>query len=133
MDATELVERFQFFDDWQDRYKYLVDLGRELPPMEDSLKIEANRVRGCMSQVWLVIRADEATPPRLHVLADSDSAIVRGLIYVVQAVYTGRTAAEIRAADIDAVFREIGLDTHLSPNRRNGFYAMVERIRAFAA
>lgn len=133
MDATELVERFQFFDDWQDRYKYLVDLGRELPPMEDSLKIEANRVRGCMSQVWLVVRADEATPPRLHVLADSDSAIVRGLIYVVQAVYTGRTAAEIRAADIDAVFREIGLDTHLSPNRRNGFYAMVERIRAFAA
>jgi cysteine desulfuration protein SufE len=133
LDATELVERFQFFDDWQDRYKYLVDLGRELPPMEDSLKIEANRVRGCMSQVWLVVRADEATPPRLHVLADSDSAIVRGLIYVVQAVYTGRTATEIRAADIDAVFREIGLDTHLSPNRRNGFYAMVERIRAFAA
>lgn len=132
MDATELVERFQFFDDWQDRYKYLVDLGRELPAMDEALKVEANRVRGCMSQVWLVVRADEATPPRLHVLADSDSAIVRGLIFVVQTVFSGRTVEEIRGTDIDAVFREIGLDTHLSPNRRNGFYAMVERIRAYA-
>lgn len=130
MEIEELIERFSFFDDWQERYRYIIDLGMKLPPMDDVHKIEDNKVRGCMSQVWMTHRLEG---PALHFLADSDSHIVKGLISVLLTLYSGRTSDEVLAVDIERVFQEIGLNQHLSPNRRNGFYSMVERIRSVAA
>ena len=132
MDTQELVFRFECFDDWQERYRYLIDLGRKLPPMNPADKVEENRVLGCVSQVWVVDEVSEAEPPVYTFIADSDSHIVKGLIAIVQVVFSGKTQAEIAAADIDTVFTQIGLDEHLSPNRRNGFFSMVERIRNLA-
>lgn len=131
MDAEELIDNFDLFDDWEDRYAYLVDLGRKLPPMDDALKNDASKVRGCLSQVWFV-RTDEDSG-RLHWLGDSDSAIVKGLIAVLQVLYAGKTPQEVAAVDIDGIFATIGLEQHLSMNRRNGFYAMVSKLREFAA
>lgn len=127
----ELVDNFALFDDWEERYRYLIDLGGQLSPMEEALKTEAARVQGCMSQVWMVAGWD--TGGRLTLLADSDAQIVRGLIAVLVALFAGKTREEIAATDIEAVFSKLGLHQHLSPNRRNGFYAMVERVKAFAA
>jgi cysteine desulfuration protein SufE len=130
MTIQEIVDNFALFDDWEDRYRYLIDLGGRLPLMPDTLKTEETKVKGCMSQVWMVLGWDESK--RLSVLADSDAQIVKGLIAVLLALFQGKTAAEINAIDIDNVFKSLGLDQHISPNRRNGFYAMVERIRGFA-
>lgn len=129
MNIEELVDNFALFDNWEDRYAYLIGLGGKLPPMPEVLKIEACRVKGCMSQVWMVLSWDE--DGRLQMVADSDALIVKGLIAVLQAAYAGKTQAEIATINIDDVFREIGLDVHLSANRRNGFYSMVETIKAF--
>lgn len=131
MSIDELVDNFALFDDWEERYRYLIDLGSRLPPMEDNLKTENSKVQGCMSQVWLVLGLDGDR--RLTMLADSDAQIVRGLIAVLAAVYAGKTPGEIAATDIDGAFSKLGLDAHLSPNRRNGFFSMVERIRNFSA
>ena len=130
MSPDDLVERFEFFDEWQERYAYIIDLGRKLEPMDAALKTEQSKVQGCLSQVWMVCQ------PRpdgtLHFVADSDSAIVRGLIYLLLALYSDRTPADMLTVDIDSVFGRIGLSQHLSPNRRNGFYSMVGRIRGEA-
>ena len=131
MNIKEIVDNFGLFDDWEDRYRYLIDLGGHLPHMDETLKTEETRVRGCMSQVWMVMNWDENN--KLSLLADSDAQIVKGLIAVLLAIFQGRTAQEISAIDVEQIFGELGLDQHLSPNRRNGFYAMVERIRAFTA
>jgi len=131
MNIEEVVDNFGLFEDWEDRYRYLIDLGGRLPPMDEALKTEETRVRGCMSQVWMVMGWD--ADKRLSLLADSDAQIVKGLIAVLRTIFQGKTAEEIAAADIDLIFSKLGLDQHLSPNRRNGFYAMVERIRAFTA
>jgi len=125
----ELAENFALFDDWEERYRYLIDLGRQLPAMDEALKIEDNKVRGCTSQVWLVADKDGEA---FVFTADSDAHIVRGLIALLLSAYQGKTAADIQATDIEKLFTEIGLDKHLSPNRRNGFFAMVERIRNLA-
>lgn len=127
---TELIETFEFFDDWEDRYAHIIELGDALAPMDDALKSPATKVDGCMSQVWMyATRNDDGT---LQLLADSDARIVRGLIAVLMIVYQGQTPAQIGSVDIDAIFAQLGLDTHLSMNRRNGFSAMVQRIRALA-
>lgn len=131
MDSLQdIVENFALFDDWEERYRYLIDLGKQLPPMDDSLKTDENFVRGCTSQVWMVA---EDRAGVYHFTADSDAHIVRGLIAVLLSAYQGKSAEEIAAIDIDAAFQEIGLDQHLSPNRRNGFFAMVEKIKALAS
>jgi cysteine desulfuration protein SufE len=129
MSPEELIERFSFFDDWQERYRYLIDLGMKLSLMEDSDKVEDNLVRGCMSRVWMVHQVDGA---QIRFLADSDSHIVKGLIAILLGLYSERTPSQILALDIERVFKSIGLDQHLSPNRRNGFYSMVGRIRTVA-
>jgi cysteine desulfuration protein SufE len=129
MDANELVARFAFFDDWQERYRYIIDLGMKLPNLDEKHKTEDNKVRGCMSQVWMVHEVEDTT---LHFYADSDSHIVKGLISVLLSLYSGHSAGDVLALDIENVFESIGLNQHLSPNRRNGFYAMVERIRSVA-
>lgn len=131
MSIEDLVDNFDALDDWEDRYKYLIGLGNELPPMDDSLKTEHSKVRGCMSQVWLVMGWDGQG--RLTLLADSDAQIVKGLIAVLVAIFGGRTKEEIQALDVDATFAQLGLDQHLSPNRRNGFFSMVETVKAFTS
>lgn len=131
MSIEDLVDNFDALDDWEDRYKYLIGLGNDLPLMDDSLKTEHSKVRGCMSQVWLVMGWDGQG--RLTLLADSDAQIVKGLIAVLVAIFGGRTKEEIQALDVDATFAQMGLDQHLSPNRRNGFFSMVETVKAFTS
>lgn len=126
----ELIENFSLFDDWEERYKYLIDLGKNLPAMAESLKTEQTLVKGCTSQVWMICETDQ--DGRYHFTADSDAHIVRGLIAVLLSAYQGRTAQDIQTMDIEKSFAEIGLDQHLSPNRRNGFFAMVERIKTLS-
>ena len=129
MDLERLIETFEVIDDWEERYSIIIDLGNQLPPMPDELKTEENKVTGCLSQVWMVCQQSEATPPVFSFLADSDSHIVKGLIAILQIIISGKTAEEIRAVDINAMFTQLGLKQHLSPNRRNGFYSMVEKIK----
>jgi cysteine desulfuration protein SufE len=126
----EIRDSFAFFDDWEDRYKFIIDLGRELPPMPDALKVDANIVRGCQSQVWIDHRVDSG---RLYFTIDSDALIVRGLIAIVLAAFNGHTPAAILAYDIDGLFRDLDLLRHLSPTRGNGLAALVKRIRDIAA
>jgi cysteine desulfuration protein SufE len=125
----EIRESFAFFDDWEDRYKFIIDLGRELPPTPDALKVDANIVRGCQSQVWIDHRVDAG---RLYFTIDSDALIVRGLIAIVLAAFNGRTPAAILAYDIDGLFSDLDLLRHLSPTRGNGLAALVKRIRDIA-
>jgi cysteine desulfuration protein SufE len=131
--VQELIENFTFLDDWEDRFRYVIDLGRKLAPMDESLKTEETKVRGCTSQVWIVDELRPGTPPTLHFIADSDAHIVKGLIAVLLSIYDGRTAAEILAIDIKQAIGELGFEQHLSPNRANGLFSMVERIRSLAA
>ena len=125
---SELTENFSLFDDWEERYRYLLDLGKMLAPMDDALKTEASRVHGCVSQVWMV--SEQSADGHIHFIGDSDGLITRGLIAVLFSAYQDKTPQEIAGVDIEAAFNEIGLNEHLSPNRRNGFFAMVGRIRS---
>lgn len=123
---------FALLDDWEDRYRYVIELGRSLPPLPERLRIETNKVRGCASQVWLATSISPAPAggaPTLAFLGDSDAHIVRGLIAILFAMYQGRSADEILAVDARAGFGELGLAEHLTPQRSNGFFSMVERIR----
>jgi len=126
----EIVDSFSFFEDWEDRYRYIIDLGRELPPMDDAAKIDANFVHGCQSRVWI---SHELVEGRLRFTLDSDAMIVRGLIAIVLAAFDGRTPQEILDYDIDALFDRLDLLRHLSPTRGNGLAALVRRIREIAA
>jgi cysteine desulfuration protein SufE len=133
-DIDEIIDNFSVLDDWDDRYRYLIELGRELAPLADSAHNDANKVRGCASQVWLdtTVRPNGADGPVLTFVGDSDAHIVRGLIAVLFAMYSGKTAKDILAGDAIALFEKIGLREHLTPQRSNGFRAMVDRIRADA-
>jgi cysteine desulfuration protein SufE len=127
---------FAILDDWEDRYRYLIELGRSLAPLPEGSRCDTNKVRGCASQVWLATRI-EARPaaaggPVLAFAGDSDAHIVRGLIAVLLALYSNRPAEAIVATDAQALFRELGLREHLTPQRSNGLNSMVERIRADA-
>jgi cysteine desulfuration protein SufE len=124
-----IADEFAFFGDWSERYQYLIDLGRRLPPMDEGLKTEANRIQGCQSKVWIVASGDGA---RLEFDAASDSSIVAGLVYLALRVYSGRSAAEILATEPDYVER-IGLGKHLSPTRTNGLAAVLDFVKTTAA
>lgn len=133
MRVEELVENFELFDAWEDRYAYIIDLGKKLPPMPEHDRIDENKVRGCQSQVWLTSRVDRAGPePHLFFSADSDAFIVKGLIAILLQLYDGQPASYVRETDALAVMEQIGLQQHLSPNRRNGLVSMVERIKRIA-
>ena len=123
----DLIENFKLFDDWEERYRYLIDLGRKLPSLPDEMKTEAALVKGCTSRVWLHASKKGDV---YHLQADSDAHIVRGLVAILLSAFQDKTPKEIAAIDIDAAFEEIGLNSHLSPNRRNGFFSMVERVKA---
>jgi cysteine desulfurase/selenocysteine lyase len=131
--ADELAEEFDLFDDWIDRYQYLIERGEELPPLPDIYRTDANRVRGCQSTVYLWARKRPGTSDVIEFLADSDADIVRGLIALLQRLFSGQRAADILAFDIERFFARLGLDQHLTLGRRNGLAAMVQRIRQFAA
>jgi cysteine desulfuration protein SufE len=132
-DIEALVADFELLDDWEDRYRFVIELGRALPPFPEAERTEANKVQGCTSQVWLVSgRRDGPDGPVLEFKGDSDAHIVRGLVAVLLSILSGKGAREILEADPLAVFRRIGLEGHLTPQRSNGLRSMVERIRADA-
>jgi cysteine desulfuration protein SufE len=130
----DIIDDFALLDEWDDRYRYVIELGRALPPLPDSAHTEANKVRGCASQVWLVthVAPDGAEGPVLTFEGDSDAHIVRGLVAIVQALYSGKHAQEILATDALALFERIRLRDGLTPQRSNGLRSMVERVRAEA-
>ncbi len=130
----EIIDNFAALDDWDDRYRYLIELGRELPPLAEAAHSDANRVQGCASQVWLDtrVRPNGAGGPVLTFVGDSDAHIVRGAIAILLAIFSGRSAKDILATDALALFERMGLRQHLTPQRSNGFCSMVERIRADA-
>lgn len=129
MTPDALIETFELFDDWEDRYGYLIELGRKLPPLDPVHKTEANRVRGCVSQVWLI---HEVRDGRVYFSADSDAFIVKGLAAILIELLSGRTPEQIAQTDIQAIFEQIGLESHLTPSRRSGFFSMVSRMRGAA-
>lgn len=133
MTIEELIENFELLGDWEERYAYLIDLGKKLPGLPEADKSEENRVHGCQAMVWLKMNPDSAHPERLRIEADSDAFIVRGLIAVVMILFDDKTSAEILQADGKSIFSKLGLDQHLSPTRKNGLFSMLERIRALAA
>jgi cysteine desulfuration protein SufE len=132
---NEILENFELLDDWEDRYRYVIELGNQLDPLSEAEHSAENKVRGCASQVWMVTRqeADGAAAPRLHFRGDSDAHIVRGLIAILLAIYSGRPAGEIVEADAEALFDRMGLRDHLTQQRSNGLASMVARLRADAA
>jgi cysteine desulfuration protein SufE len=134
MSIEDIRSDFALLDDWEDRYRYVIELGRGLAPLPDALRTEANKVRGCASQVWLAssIRNGPGERRVLEFGGDSDAHIVRGLIAVLFALFNGKPAEEILRTDARAVFDELGLKEHLTPQRSNGFFSMVERIRSDA-
>jgi cysteine desulfuration protein SufE len=127
-DIEALVEEFDFLDDWEERYRYLIDLGQALPPLAPDERNESTKVQGCVSQVWLVLERDEAS--RLRLRGESDAHIVRGLVALLVRLYDGRSPQEAEAIDPRAVLARIGLAEHLSPQRSNGLSSMVARIQA---
>ncbi len=127
---ADIIDALGFFDSWEERYKYIIDLGKELEPLADEHRTEANLVRGCQSQVWLTHREEAG---KLFFAADSDAFIVKGLLGVVLAAYNGKSAREILDFDIQAYFDELKLLSHLSPTRGNGLRAMVKRIQDTAS
>jgi cysteine desulfuration protein SufE len=135
MTIDEILENFEFLDDWDDRYRYLIELGRTLEPLPEEAHNEANKVRGCASQVWLQTKVEPGADgePVLHFLGDSDAHIVRGLVALTLAFFSGRTARDITAADAQALFKSLGFEQHLTPQRSNGLRSMVERIKKDAA
>ncbi|QIB36309.1 SufE family protein [Ancylobacter pratisalsi] len=128
-----IIEDFEFLDNWDDRYRYLIELGRKLPPFPEDERTEDTKVQGCASQVWLISHPTKAVDgTHLDFVGDSDAHIVRGLVAILLALYSGRPVAEIAATDPTPVFERIGLKDHLTPQRSNGLRSMVERIRSDA-
>ena len=124
------LETFDFLDDWEDRYRHVIDMGKAMPVMDDALKVPATKVDGCASQVWIQPRIEDG---KFYFDGDSDAMIVKGLIAILQALYTGVPVAEIAAIDANVELGRLGLNDHLSAQRSNGVRAMVERIQTVAA
>jgi cysteine desulfuration protein SufE len=130
----EIIDNFSLLEEWDDRYRYVIELGRSLAPLSERDRTDANKVQGCASQVWLAttVRANGQGGPVLTFCGDSDAHIVRGLIAILFAMFSGKHAGEILSADAIALFERLGLREHLTPQRSNGFRSMVERMRADA-
>lgn len=132
--GEELVEAFEMFDSWEDRYRFLIDMGKGMEPLFDLEKTDRHRVTGCQSNVWLVPDIETQNDEKiLRFRADSDSTIVRGLIALLHTIYDGQTPRAILDFDVDALMQRLGLDQHLSMGRRNGMAGMVARIKTLAA
>lgn len=132
--VAEITDEFQELEDWDERYDLIIDLGRELPKFPDELQADENIVQGCMSTVWMATRVSpDDNEKRIEILADSDSIIVKGLIVLLMSCYSGLPAAEIVQKDAGEFFSQLGLNQHLSPQRRNGLFSMVKRLKLLAA
>ncbi|MFD2182541.1 SufE family protein [Rhodoplanes azumiensis] len=131
MTLDEILDNFALLDDWDDRYRYIIELGRTLTPLPEADHVEANKVQGCASQVWLTtqVRPDGADGPVLSFVGDSDAHIVRGLIAILFSLYSDKPAKEILAIEPATIFETLGLKEHLTPQRSNGLKSMVARIR----
>ena len=125
----DIIADFDFLDDWEDRYRYVIDLGRDLKPYPESARDAAHKVKGCVSQVWLKSTLSEDADPQIDYLGDSDAHIVRGLVAIMMVLYSGKRASEIMDIDPEAILKRLGLDEHLTPQRSNGLRAMIGRIR----
>jgi cysteine desulfuration protein SufE len=134
MSINEIIENFELLEEWDDRYRYLIELGRALPALPEGARTDANKVQGCASQVWLAtsIKPNGSAGPVLSFEGDSDAHIVRGLIAILFALYSGKAARDIVGLDAGALFEQLGLRDHLTPQRSNGFRAMVNRIQTDA-
>jgi cysteine desulfuration protein SufE len=134
MTIDEIIENFSFLDEWDDRYRYVIELGRTLAPLPETARTDVNKVQGCASQVWLttMVKPDGKDGPVLSFIGDSDAHIVRGLIAILLAIYSDKPAKDIISTDAVAIFDRLGLREHLTPQRSNGFRSMVERMRADA-
>jgi cysteine desulfuration protein SufE len=134
MAIDEIIDNFALLDEWDDRYRYVIELGRALAPLPDDARSDANKVQGCASQVWLSTRStpNGASGPVMHFVGDSDAHIVRGLIAILLALYSERPAREILDTDAIALFEKLGLREHLTPQRSNGFRSMVDRMKTDA-
>lgn len=131
MESIEtLIDNFSLLESWEDKYQYLIDLGEALPTLDESLKNDTFRVMGCQSQVWLVPQIENN---KFYFQADSDAIIVKGIIYILEAIYSGKDTNEIKNIEVEKIFATLGLEEHLSPSRRNGMVSMVEKIRFYAA
>jgi cysteine desulfuration protein SufE len=130
----DILADFDVIDDWEERYRYVIELGKSLEPLDEADRTDANKVRGCASQVWLATRVERDGPagPRLFFTGDSDAHIVKGLVAVMLAIFSGRTAQEILTLDPEPIFTAISLRDHITPQRANGVNAMIDRIRAEA-
>lgn len=131
--VEELLEEFQEMEDWDERYEYIVELGRELPTLASEYQDAANLVTGCMSTVWMVTQSPASAPDIINIMADSDSLIVKGLIVILLSHYSGISARQILDKDPNELFEQLGLSSHLSPQRKNGLFSMVKRLRELAA
>jgi cysteine desulfuration protein SufE len=134
MHIDEILENFEFLDDWEDRYRYLIELGRTLEPLPEEAHNSANKVQGCASQVWLEtkVTGEKAGEPILHFRGDSDAHIVRGLVALTLALYSDRPAKDIVETEAGPIFEQLGFSQHLTPQRSNGLRSMVDRIKAEA-
>ena len=133
MTPEDLAEDFAFLDDWEERYRYIIDLGRKLPPMDAALRQDEHLVPGCLSQVWLVAGVEEPPAgPRMVFQADSDAHITKGLVAIALLLFGEKTPTEVLATDLDGFFERLDLGAHVSVNRRNGFYSMIAKIRELA-
>ncbi|MCM0613178.1 SufE family protein [Marinobacter sediminum] len=128
----DVTDAFEFLDDWEERYAYIIDLGKQLPAFPEEARVEENYVHGCQSQVWLIHHYDEASG-KLYLLIDSDAMIVRGLAAIILVALNGKTPRELLTTDIDELFESLDLFRHISPTRGNGLRAMVGKIRDIAA
>lgn len=131
MTIEQLIENFELFDSWEDRYQYLIDLGKNLSPLPPEFKTEEFKVRGCMSQVWFVPHEEKLKQKIVSFDAESDAFIVSGLISILHIIYNGKTFDEARAINMEDIFKKLGLEGHLSPTRRNGFFSMILKIQSW--
>lgn len=130
MKPSEIVEAFELIDDWEERYRYVIELGRSLPEFPDALKTDATKVEGCVSKVWLRVSERDG---HIEISGDSDAMIVRGLVAILLAYYNGRPVEDVPCLDVYGFLRQLELDDHLTPQRSNGLASMVKRIRRDAA
>jgi cysteine desulfuration protein SufE len=132
-DLSDIVDSFELLGDWDTRYQYLIELGEQLPPLPEQERIEANRVKACMSKVWVYAWADPDAPGHIHFGGDCDTGIIKGVLAVLIRLADGRTVAEIEAIDMDEFFERLRLGEHLSPNRHVGVYALIDLMKQKAA
>ena len=129
MTIEELIDNFEFLDSWEDKYRYVIDLGEKLPPLDDKFYTDEWKVQGCQSQVWLVPNKQD---DKIFFIGDSDALIVKGLIAIVLMIYNHKSPSEIKAIAVEDIFAKLGLSDHLSPSRRNGLLSMTEKIKYYA-